>query len=96
MLETKKVILNLLFMSRDTLKSAVSTYASDRWGSCWPGSVECQHRSCTDTSAYRAKSGCPLDPTDTPHTHCCCHCSHHQTAGEKIYNLNNDTGVHIN
>ncbi len=62
------------------------TYAVGRSGSCWPGSAEYQRRSYTGTSAYRAKSECPADLTDTPHTRYCCHCSHHQMAGENNHN----------
>lgn len=69
------------------------TYAVCRWDSCWPGSAEYRHRSYTDTNVYRAKSECPADLTDTPHTRCCCHCSHHQTAENIMRYYNHYTNL---
>lgn len=57
-------------------------HAAGRWGSCWPGTAVCQHRKCRGTGVGRAGSVCPAGLTGTPHTHCCCHCSHHQKAVE--------------
>ena len=50
------------------------THAAGRWGSCWPGSAACLHRSCRGRGGGRAGSACPAGQTGTPRTRCCCRC----------------------
>lgn len=57
------------------------THAAGRWGSCWPGSAACPHRSCRGRGGGRAGSACPAGQTGTPRTRCCCRCSPRLRAG---------------